>query len=106
VEIVRTSGFDKDVKRLSLTSSDVAALMATLAANPQAGDVIQGLKGVRKVRFGIPSRNIGKSGGGRAIYLVLEVDDMLVLLKAYGKNEQDDLSTAQRREALAIIERL
>ncbi|MDB5479762.1 MAG: RelE toxin of RelE / RelB toxin-antitoxin system [Caulobacteraceae bacterium] len=57
-------------------------------------------------KSGSAFRVAGKSGGGRAIYLVLEVDDMLVLLKAYGKNEQDDLSTAQRREVLAIIERL
>ncbi len=64
------------------------------------------MNGVRKVRFGLPSRRIGKSGGGRAIYIVLEVKDALVLLMAYRKNEKSDLTNADRKALLKLVEAL
>ena len=85
---------------------DLAGLIAELIENPQAGDRIIGLRGVRKVRFSIPSRRIGKSGGGRAIYLLIQRDDVIFLLLAYAKNEQSDLSTRQRQQVLAFLEDL
>ena len=106
VEIVRTSPFVADVKRLGLTDEDVEALERDLAKNPSAGDRIEGLKGLRKVRFGVPSRNIGKRGGGRAITLVWEGDGVIFLLMAYLKGEQTDLSRRQRRLLLDMLETL
>jgi hypothetical protein len=106
VEIVRTKAFDRDVERLGLTSEDMDGLLGDLAKNPEAGDPIRGLRGVRKARFGIPSRRIGKRGGGRVIYVLIRVRDALVLLMAYGKAEKDDLSNADRRALLAIVESL
>jgi hypothetical protein len=48
-----------------LTDESYAALQLHLAANPSAGDVIQGTRGLRKVRWAVPGR--GKSGGVRVI---------------------------------------
>lgn len=106
MKIVRTRGFDRDLKRIGATASDLDALIDGLRRNPEAGDVIKGLRGIRKVRFGLPSRNMGKRGGGRGIYLLIETNDALVLLMAYAKNEKSDLSDADRKALLRVMEEL
>ena len=50
-----------------LTDDDYANLQLAIVANPDAGDVIRGSGGVRKLRWGLPGR--GKRGGARVIYL-------------------------------------
>jgi len=104
MEIIRTKTFSKDFARVGGTSEDYEALITELIENPESGDRIQGMKGVRKIRFALKSRNIGKSGGGRAIYLVMMVRQTIVLLRAYSKNEQTDLSARQRKEILHFLE--
>ena len=42
-----------------------------LLKNPKMGDVIQGTGGIRKIR--ISYDDIGKRGGGRVIYIDIEV---------------------------------
>lgn len=106
MEIVRTKGFDRDLKRIGVTDADFDALTVELAQDPKAGDVMQGLRGVRKIRFALPSRNIGKRGGARAIYLALEVRGAIILLKAYGKGEKSDLTPDDRKAILKFIEAL
>lgn len=103
MKIVRTKGFDRDLRRIGATARDFEALVADLIADPGAGDRVVGLRGVRKIRFGIPSRRIGKSGGGRAIYLAIEIRDALVLLMAYAKNEKADLTADDRKALLKIV---
>lgn len=49
-----------------LSDDEYAALQQALTANPEAGDVIRGSGGVRKVRWGVAGR--GKRGGIRVIY--------------------------------------
>jgi hypothetical protein len=104
MEIIRTKTFSKDFARVGATSEDYEALITELIENPESGDRIQDMKGVRKIRFALKSRNIGKCGGGRAIYLVMMIRQTIVLLKAYAKNEQTDLSLRQRKEILHFLE--
>ena len=52
MEFIRTTSFTKATQKLGVTEAELEALEAEIATNPQAGDVIQGLKGVRKIRFG------------------------------------------------------
>lgn len=106
MEIVRTKGFGRDLKRIGATEADFTALLDDLRANPEAGDVIRGLRGLRKIRFALPSRRIGKSGGGRAIYILIEAGDALVLLMAFTKNEKADLTPEDRKALLKIVEAL
>ena len=62
-----------------------------IAANPQAGDVIRGSGGCRKVRW---SRSgIGKRGGARVIYF-LEAETTVWLLIVYTKAKFDNLPTS------------
>jgi hypothetical protein len=89
---------------LNVTADELAALETEIATNPKAGDVIKGLKGVRKIRFAMGGK--GKRSGGRCVYLVLTIEDTIYLLLAYGKSKQTDLSTKQRNDIVAFIEEL
>lgn len=104
MQIVRTTTYLKDLKRMGLSASDQAALERAVASNPQAGDVIKGLSGVRKIRFGMAGR--GKRGGGRAIYFLMIAEDAAIMLRAYAKNEQADLSAADRKAINAVLKEL
>jgi hypothetical protein len=48
----------------------------------------------------------GKSGGGRAIYVLVVQADTAYLLLAYSKKDQDDLSTKQRKLLAALVKEL
>lgn len=104
MQIVRTSRYLKDLKRIGATASDAARLEAEIARNPQAGDVIPGLGGLRTIRFGVAGR--GKRGGGRAIYFLMIAKDVAIMVFAYAKADQEDLSPAQRKAALALVKEL
>jgi hypothetical protein len=104
MELIRTATFSKAIAKLKVTAAELDALEAEIATNPQGGDVIKGLKGVRKIRFAYGGK--GKRGGGRCIYLVLTVEDTIYLLLAYGKGKQTDLSQKQRRDIVSFIEEL
>ncbi|HET9069430.1 MAG TPA: type II toxin-antitoxin system RelE/ParE family toxin [Amaricoccus sp.] len=101
MKIIRTTRYRQDLKRMGVTASEVQALEQSVAGDPLAGDLTKGLGGIRKVRFGFGGR--GKRGGGRAIYFLMVADDAVAMLFAYAKNEQEDLTPAQRKEALRIM---
>lgn len=65
------------------------AFVDFIARNPQAGDVIPGAGGCRKVRWQASGR--GKRGGARVIYFNQLDDGRIVLLAVYAKNECADL---------------
>ena len=104
MQIVRTRAFEKSLKKLGASGADIAALEEEIAANPQAGDVVPGLGGARKIRFAMKGK--GKRGGGRAIYLVIILKDVAYLLLAYGKSEKADLTSDERRMLAGVIEEL
>ncbi len=104
MKIVRTQAFLKCLKKLGATKADLAALEDEIAASPAKGDVVPGLGGVRKIRFAMKGR--GKSGGGRALYYVLWVQDTAYLLLAYSKNVQEDLSESQRIAIRSLVKEL
>ena len=104
VQFVRTSRYLKDLKRIGASASDAARLEAEIASNPQAGDVIPGLGGLPKIRFGMGGR--GKRGGGRAIYFLMVAKDVAIMVFAYSKAEREDLTPDQRKVALALVKEL
>ena len=71
------------------TADEAAEFVEFIAANPEAGDVMVGCKGLRKVRWKRAGR--GKSGGVRAIYLLRTARGELLLLMAYAKAKFDTL---------------
>jgi len=92
---VETHEFLSATKKL-MDDAERAELVLYLAYNPTAGDVIPGSGGVRKVRWGLEGR--GKRGGARVIYFFHDMEMPLLLLKAYAKNEQEDLSQVQLKK--------
>ncbi len=80
-----------------LPDETYAAIQHELMNNPDRGDVMPGCGGLRKLRVSDPGRGKGKRGGARIIYLyVLEVK-RFYMLDVYGKDEKEDLSTAEKK---------
>ena len=71
-------------------------LQLELMANPEAGDVIEGTGGLRKLRQTDPRRGKGKRGGLRVIYYWWLGGDQFWLFTVYDKDDADDLTPAQR----------
>ena len=78
------------------------ALQNTLMADSEAGDVIEGTGGLRKLRFADSRRGKGKRGGIRVIYYWWETGMQFWLFTLYAKNEMTDL-TAQQRKILKTL---
>ncbi len=72
-----------------LSDEGLAALQQSLIENPEAGDVVPGSGGVRKVRWGMPGR--GKRGGLRVIYYLRTKQGQIWLLTLYPKNLSDNI---------------
>lgn len=70
-------------------------LQEELMKDPEAGDVIKGTGGLRKVRYADERRGKGKRGGLRVIYFWKDADDQFWLFTVYDKDEANDLTPAQ-----------
>jgi len=81
-----------------------AALVAFVAANPEAGRVIPETGGVRKLRWAAKGK--GKSGGARIIYYFQNESMPIFLLTAYTKGEKTDLSKAERNALKKLVSQL
>jgi hypothetical protein len=97
--VVETSAFARRAEKL-LSTDEHEDLIFHLALHPQAGDEIPGTGGVRKVRFA--ARGKGKSGGVRVVYYFFDEENPLYAIFLYGKNEQADLTSQQKREVKAF----
>ena len=71
------------------SDDEAAEFVDFIAANPDAGDVIAGTRGLRKVRW--TRAGMGKRGGARAIYLWRDARGQVLLLMAYTKTKFDNL---------------
>jgi hypothetical protein len=49
---------------------------------------------------------MGKRGGGRACYLYLQMYETIYMLKAYAKNEQENLSERDKKQIKKLIEQI
>ena len=85
---VETKLFTKLVQQY-LTDDEYATLQQSLIVNPQAGDVIPGSGGVRKLRWSVAGR--GKRGGIRVIYFLRLQHGEIWMLTLYAKNVTDNI---------------
>ncbi|MDP1597046.1 MAG: hypothetical protein Q8S46_06945 [Methylotenera sp.] len=74
-----------------------------LMENPEAGDVIEGAGGLRKIRFADAKRGKGKRGGLRVIYYWWSAGKQFWLFTIYNKDEKDDLTPAQKKILKELI---
>ena len=72
------------------------AFFAWLAANPEAGDVIPGSGGCRKVRWS--RAGTGKRGGVRVVYFIRRAAGEIWMLMVYAKSVKDNIPGHMLRE--------
>jgi len=64
--------------------------------DPEAGDVITGTGGLRKLSYGDATRGKGKRGGLRIIYYWWDPKKQFWLFTIYDKDELSDLSPKEK----------
>ncbi len=79
-----------------LDDDQFRSLQVALMANPEAGDVIQGTGGLRKLRYADPRRRKGTRGGLRIIFYFWGGGPQLWLFTVYDKDELGDLTGGQK----------
>ena len=79
-----------------------AEFASFIALNTEAGSVIRGSGGVRKVRW--VREGTGKSGGVRIVYLARSEAGEVFLLTLYAKSESENISLSTLKEIRRALE--
>lgn len=93
---IETAEFTEWVKEY-LSDEALSILQRELLNEPDAGSVMPGCGGLRKLRVPDPRRGKGKRGGARVIYLHIEESDQIHLITVYGKDQKEDLSDSDKK---------
>jgi hypothetical protein len=93
--VVETPGYLKAAESI-FTEAERERIVTMVAADPECGEVMQGTGGFRKVR--VARAGMGKRGGARVIYILRSESFPIFLVKAYAKNEKDNLTGKERNE--------
>jgi hypothetical protein len=101
ITVIETPSNLARTTELGLTEDERSAIIMIIAADPQAGELMQGTGAARKVR--IAGRGEGKSGGYRLITFYAASDVPAFLLDIYGKDEKDNLTKAERNEVAKYL---
>ncbi|RKZ75364.1 MAG: hypothetical protein DRQ57_07825 [Gammaproteobacteria bacterium] len=99
--IVEFPAFTRAINTL-LSDEEYTELQWMLVRQPDIGDIMPGGKGLRKMRWRL--RDKGKRGGMRVIYYWVTANDQILMLLAYAKNKQDDLTEAQKQILVKLVE--
>lgn len=83
-----------------MTEEDRDTLFFYLSRYPEAGAVIPGTGGIRKLRW--EAKGSGKRGGARVIYFFYNKDNPVFLLTVYKKGAKEDLSSDEKKELSEI----
>lgn len=94
MELIETPTFTRQVQG-ALSDDEHRALQLHLLLRPDAGDLIAGTGGLRKIRWRLQGR--GKRGGARVIYYWKSEAGQIFLLYVYAKNMRSNLSPRELR---------
>lgn len=84
-----------------MTQEEILEVVTEIAKDPEAGDVVPGCGGIRKLR--VKASGHGKRGGGRVIYVYYCEEIPVFLLACYPKNAKDDLTNAEKKELRRLV---
>ena len=93
--VAETPEFLRKAREAGVSDDERAAIVNAIAANPKAGDPVQGSGGVFKRRFA--GRGKGKSGGHRAMVAYLGPDAPAYALSILSKGERDNFRSRRWR---------
>jgi hypothetical protein len=88
--VVETPTFQRQADAV-WTGAEREAFIDFIAVHPQAGDVIPGADGARKVRW--YRGDTGKRAGARVIYFHLVADEVVLLVMVYAKAERANVKS-------------
>lgn len=94
--VVETPEYLSAANKAGMTEAERSAAVDFIGANPDAGVVIEGTGGCRKVR--IAREGKGKSGGYRIVTYYTRIDAPVFLLTVISKSRQANLTSAQKAE--------
>jgi len=89
--VIETPTFQRLAKEI-WSEEERLEFVSWIAENAEAGDVVKGTGGLRKVRWSRPG--MGKRGGARVIYFKRDERGDLVLLVVYVKAKFDNIPAA------------
>ena len=78
-----------------MSDEEIEAAVLLIAANPEAGTIVVGGGGLRKIR--VPRTGKGKSGGYRILTYYLREERPVYLIAALSKSKQSDFGAEQIR---------
>ena len=96
--------FTKRWAEIRLTDADLLKLQIMLLKDPESGPIIEGSGGIRKVRF--PLENRGKSGSVRVCYTDFSEFDVIYLITAFTKKEQENLTEDEKKVLRKLVKSL
>jgi len=99
--LIETPIFTRRIQAI-LSDEEYRFLQIQLINKPASGKIIRGSGGLRKLRWSAGGH--GKRGGIRVIYYWFVLQDTLLLLFAYSKSEQDELTPEQLKQLKKDVE--
>ena len=85
-----------------LSDDEYSKLQQALLSDPEAGAIIPGSGGVRKLRWGVAGR--GKRGGIRVIYFLRSRQGQIWMLTLYAKNVTENISASVLKQIKDTID--
>ena len=96
--------FSKRWKELGFSEDDLLELQIQLLDKPDAGPIMTGTGGIRKIRHAFEGR--GKSGSVRVCYVDFAEYDVIYLITAFSKDEQANLSDEEKNILKKLVKTL
>jgi hypothetical protein len=101
-EFIELPEFLKRWYEIGLTDDDLIQLELYLCKNPEAGDLIQGTGGLRKLRWSL--RGKGKRGGIRTLYIDFAYYEKIYMVTVYTKTKKDSITDNEKKEIRKLID--
>lgn len=103
ITVLQLPKFKAEATKL-IGADGIEEVAVYLIDHADAGDVIQGAGGVRKLRWAAKGK--GKRGGVRIIYVYVVIAARIYLLRCYAKNVKTDLTADEKKELRQITAHL
>lgn len=102
--VIEIPAYIRAAKSAKMTDAECEMVVDIIATNPQAGDIMPGCGGARKLRFAKPGK--GKSGGYRVITYYAGTECPVFLITVFGKGEKANLSQSERNALASFTKSL